>query len=192
MTKWQEVKLGDVCDVKGGKRLPKGVNLITIPNTHPYIRVRDLGQDKILQLKQNYEYVDDETQRTIAHYNLLEWHYDDVAFDADRYGKLIETFVFNELKAQIDLSYDYTLYQYRDRENREIDFIIEDSKGDMVGVEVKGGSRVSKDGFKHLKWFKENLAKDKKFIGIILYSGENTLSFGEDLLAVPTASLWYE
>lgn len=124
--------------------------------------------------------------------NLLEWHYDDVAFDADRYGKLIETFVFNELKAQIDLNYDYTLYQYRDRENREIDFIIEDSKGDMVGIEVKGGSRVSKDDFKHLKWFKENLVKDKKFIGIILYSGENTLSFGEDLLAVPTASLWYE
>lgn len=123
--------------------------------------------------------------------NLLEWHYDDVAFDADRYGKLIETFVFNELKAQIDLSYDYTLYQYRDRENREIDFIIEDSQGNMVGVEVKGGSRVSKDDFKYLKWFKENLAKDKKFIGIILYSGENTLSFGEDLLAVPTASLWY-
>lgn len=26
---WKEVRLGDVCEIKGGKRLPKGVNLIT-------------------------------------------------------------------------------------------------------------------------------------------------------------------
>lgn len=122
--------------------------------------------------------------------SILDWHYDDIAFDADRYGKLVETFVFNELKAQIDLSYEYSLYQYRDREKREIDFIIENEQGDMVGVEVKGGSRIGKEDFKHLKWFKENLAKDKKFIGIVLYSGENTLHFGEDMVAVPTACLW--
>lgn len=72
MTNWQEVRLGDVCDVKGGKRLPKGVNLVTIKNTHPYIRVRDLGQGKRLQLNQNYEYVDDETQKIISHYIVSE------------------------------------------------------------------------------------------------------------------------
>lgn len=72
MTNWQEVRLVDVCDVKGGKRLPKGVNLVTIKNTHPYIRVRDLGQGKRLQLNQNYEYVDDETQKIISHYIVSE------------------------------------------------------------------------------------------------------------------------
>ena len=72
MTKWQEVRLGDVCDVKGGKRLPKGVNLVTMKNAHPYIRVRDLGQGKRLQLNQNYEYVDDETQKIISHYIVSE------------------------------------------------------------------------------------------------------------------------
>ena len=42
----REVKLGKVATVKGGKRLPKGINLITKPNPHPYIRVRDLnGQE---------------------------------------------------------------------------------------------------------------------------------------------------
>lgn len=121
---------------------------------------------------------------------ILGWHYDTVAFDADRFGKLIETFVFNELSAQIDLNYDYTLHHYRDRRDREIDFIIENDQGDMVGIEVKGGSRIGKEDFKHLKWFKDNLAKDKKFTGIVLYSGENTLRFGDDMLAVPTACLW--
>lgn len=72
MTEWREVKLGDVCDVKGGKRLPKGSSLTTIKNNHPYIRVRDLGQNKILQLNQDYEYVDDETQKTISRYTVSQ------------------------------------------------------------------------------------------------------------------------
>ena len=122
---------------------------------------------------------------------ILGWHYDTVALDADRFGKLIETFVFNEISAQIDLNTDYTLRHYRDRRNREIDFIIENEQGDMVGVEVKGGSRIGKEDFKHLKWFKENLAKGKKFIGIVLYSGENTLHFSEDMVAAPIACLWH-
>lgn len=122
--------------------------------------------------------------------SILGWHYDMVAFDADKFGKIIETFVFNEISAQIDLNNEYTLHHYRDRRNREIDFIIEKDNGEIAGVEVKGGSRVSKEDFKHLEWFKNNLAKDRKFIGIILYSGENTISFGKDMIAVPTACLW--
>ena len=38
------VALGDIVRVKGGKRLPKGSNLQTVPNDHPYIRVRDMGE----------------------------------------------------------------------------------------------------------------------------------------------------
>lgn len=60
--------LEEFADVKGGKRLPKGVNLQTIPNSHPYIRIRDLGSSKVLELNTNYEYVDDETQKTISRY----------------------------------------------------------------------------------------------------------------------------
>lgn len=59
-------KLGNIVDVKGGKRLPKGINLVSTPNSHPYIRIRDLGASKILGLNSAYEYVDNETQKTIA------------------------------------------------------------------------------------------------------------------------------
>lgn len=61
-------ELGSIADVKGGKRLPKGVNLISKPNNHPYIRVRDLNNVIFASLSPEYEYVDDETQRTIARY----------------------------------------------------------------------------------------------------------------------------
>ena len=64
----REVRLGDVAAVKGGKRLPKGTNLITMPNSHPYIRVRDLNGRRTLELNSSFEFVDDETQKTISRY----------------------------------------------------------------------------------------------------------------------------
>ena len=39
---WKKIPLGDLAEIKGGKRLPKGTNLQTEKNTHPYIRVRDM------------------------------------------------------------------------------------------------------------------------------------------------------
>lgn len=36
--------LGDLVKVKGGKRLPKGSKLQSAANSHPYIRVRDMGE----------------------------------------------------------------------------------------------------------------------------------------------------
>ena len=68
MEEWKEYRLGDVAIIKGGKRLPKGINLISTPNNHPYIRVRDLGFNKTLELISSYEYVDDETQKLISKY----------------------------------------------------------------------------------------------------------------------------
>ena len=68
MGHWNEAKIKDFAEVKGGKRLPKGKQLIKEPNSHPYIRIRDLGKTKYLQLNSEYEYVDDETQQSIARY----------------------------------------------------------------------------------------------------------------------------
>ena len=68
MSKWRTYKLGELVTIKGGKRLPKGVLLQSTPNSHPYIRIRDLGKTRILELDSTYEYVDDLTQKSIARY----------------------------------------------------------------------------------------------------------------------------
>lgn len=62
------VNLDEIADVKGGKRLPKGVNLIDKPNAHPYIRVRDLNNTLFASLTPDYAYVDEETQKSISRY----------------------------------------------------------------------------------------------------------------------------
>lgn len=122
---------------------------------------------------------------------ILRWRIAQVELDPDRSGKLIETFVFNELAAQVDSNNDqYELFHYRDREQREIDFLIERDDHALLGIEVKAGSAISTSDFKHLKWFKENIAKDRPFVGIVLYSGEYSGSMGDNLWAVPFGCLW--
>ena len=122
--------------------------------------------------------------------HLLNWRISDVSLDSDKSGKIIETLVFNELSTQIDLDYHYSLSHYRDRENREIDFVVRNSAGGLVGVEVKAGSAVSSEDCRHMVWFKNNIVKDETFVGIVLYTGETTLTLGKDMYAVPIAALW--
>ena len=123
--------------------------------------------------------------------SLLNWKMDDVCLDSDRSGKIIETFVYNELATQIDANdRQYTLYHYRDREKREIDFLIEREDGALLGIEVKAGSNVGLNDFKHLSWFQANMAQDTPFVGIIVYTGEHIVPFGPNLWAVPCGQLW--
>jgi len=123
--------------------------------------------------------------------SILRWQFDKVRINGDMNGKLLETFVFTQLAALIEAQEDSCqLYHYRDREKREIDFVIEHDNGDILGIEVKAGSAVNADHFKHIKWFREHMAKDRRFIGVVLYTGENVLPFGEGLWAVPINLMW--
>jgi len=123
--------------------------------------------------------------------SLLSWKMDQVRFDSERSGKLFETFAFNEIMAQVDAGDGrYELFHYRDREKREIDFLVEREDNALLGIEIKAGSAVGKKDFNHMRWFQKNLAKSRTFIGIILYAGEFPASFGNNLWAVPFGALW--
>jgi len=113
------------------------------------------------------------------------------ALNPDQAGKLFETFVFNELAAQVDAEEDvrHKIFNYRDQKKREIDLLVEREDGALLGVEVKASSTVQGDDFKHLKWFQKNLAQ-KEFAGVVLYAGEDVMSFGEGMWAVPVGVLW--
>ena len=121
--------------------------------------------------------------------SLLNWKKEDLLVDSDKSGKIFETFIYNQLIAQIELNDEYKLYHYRDREKREIDFVIQ-NENNIYGIEVKSGSYVTKEHFKHTEWFRKNLTGDKHFTGIVLYTGQHVVPFGENMLAVPINNLW--
>ncbi len=123
--------------------------------------------------------------------SLLSWKVDQVRLDSDRAGKLIETFAFNEIMAQIDAGDGlYELFHYRDREKREIDFLIAREDNALLGIEIKAGSAINKNDFKHMMWFQNNLVRNREFTGVILYTGQYPASFGRNLWAVPFGLLW--
>ena len=119
--------------------------------------------------------------------SILGWDESEVYMDENRNGKLVETWVYQQLAAMAEVEGGYTISHYRDNRKREIDFMVERKDGAVLGVEVKAG-QASLSDFKHLKWFAANLAKTP-FTGIVLYSGDKTLRFGDGLFAVPLSAL---
>lgn len=65
---WKSIKLGDICSIKGGKRLPKGSSLTTDKTKHPYVRIRDMYQHKYIENNGELEFVDEDTFKTISNY----------------------------------------------------------------------------------------------------------------------------
>lgn len=63
---WKVFEIGDICEVKGGKRLPKGCNLLDYETEYPYLRVTDVtnGYINIEQIK----YIDYDTRSKISNY----------------------------------------------------------------------------------------------------------------------------
>ena len=81
------------------------------------------------------------------------------------------------------------LFHYRDRDQLEVDFVLESSAGEIVGVEVKSAASVTRSDFLGLERLAS--AAGTAFVqGIVLYNGVQTLSFAENLRAVPLSALW--
>ncbi|HAV2137720.1 TPA: restriction endonuclease subunit S [Serratia marcescens] len=62
--------LSEIVTIKGGKRLPVGKNLQSLPSEHPYIRVRDVGQRNLP--REGIEYVPDDVFPSISRYIVQE------------------------------------------------------------------------------------------------------------------------
>jgi predicted AAA+ superfamily ATPase len=146
--------------------------------------------------KTDYEYASKRAKIFMSDTGLmaaaLGWNLNKIELDSDKCGKLIETFVYNQLSAEINAANQkYYLSHYRDSEKREIDFLIENEDNDLLAIEIKSGSAVSKDSFKHIVWFRERMKKRfNRFVGVVLYTGDCLLPFGENLFAAPMDVLW--
>ena len=108
----------------------------------------------------------------------------------DRFGTALETFVYGELlKHASSAEGDYDLFYYRDHDKMEVDFVIENAAGDVIGVEVKSTATVKADSLRGLHRLAE--AVGSRFTkGIVLYDGTEALPLGDHLQAVPLSSLW--
>ena len=106
------------------------------------------------------------------------------------FGHLLETFVFSELLKHMSwMDGSCTLYHYRDKDQDEVDIVIEEAAGAVVGIEVKAGATVTSGDFKGLRKLANACGDDFK-LGLVLYDGERAVPFGDRLFAAPLSCLW--
>jgi uncharacterized protein len=110
--------------------------------------------------------------------------------DRTDFGALLETFVFSELqKLAAWRSERLEFFHFRDRYDNEVDIVIEDPRGSIVGIEVKASATVTARDFSGLRKLAD--ACGRRFAaGVVLYDHDVVVPFGERLFAVPVAALW--
>lgn len=105
-------------------------------------------------------------------------------------GPLLENYVVCELRRQATwLEEALYFYHYRDKDKIEVDVVIENVIGDVIGIEVKASATVKKQDAKGLERLRMN-AKNKFLIGILLYDGDHQIKFDENIYAIPIGALW--
>jgi len=105
-------------------------------------------------------------------------------------GMFYETFVAMELDRQISWLDDRPeLYHFRDRDQREVDIVLEHRDGSVSAIEVKASATVKAHDFRGLRHLRDKLG-DRFKAGVLFYAGANTVPFGDRLAAVPVCGLW--
>ena len=121
---------------------------------------------------------------------LLDLTADEVEKDRTRFGNVLETFVFGELlKHTTTAESDYRLLYYRDADKVEVDVVIENAVGQVVGVEIKSAATIKEGDLRGLRKL-AGLAGDSFKMGVLLYDGDETLPLGDGVWAAPLSTLW--
>ena len=109
--------------------------------------------------------------------------------DRTVFGRMLETFVYQELRRQAGYLQEAIVFShFRDKDKVEVDVVLE-SGGRVAAVEVKAAATVTGDDFKGLRKLRD-AARETFAAGALLYDGEATVRFGDQLYAVPLSCLW--
>lgn len=114
------------------------------------------------------------------------------SFDLDRQrlGPLMETFAVSEILKQMTWSQTTVrLSHFRTREGEEVDIVLEDTRGRIVGIEIKAGATLRMKDFSGLKKLEQ--AAGEKFVrGLILHDHDRITPFSEKIQGAPMSLLW--
>lgn len=106
---------------------------------------------------------------------------------ANEGGKLVESWAYTQLASEVDLHPLWSMHHFRNKNHQEIDFLIRSAEDRFLGIEIKAAESVNAEDFRHLRWFSQQVAN---FTGVVLYAGEELLSLGNGLFAVPFSAMW--
>ncbi len=105
-------------------------------------------------------------------------------------GHLIETFAVNELLKQVSwLDEDVRVGHYRTHDGHEIDLVLQPRGGEIFGIEVKAGERVTRADTVSMARLRDKLGTRFRG-GFILHTGPHAFPLVDGIFAVPLDRLW--
>lgn len=116
---------------------------------------------------------------------------DAILYGPDMLGRLMDTFVAAQLRAELAASdLGPRLYHLREEHGRrEVDLIIETASGTLIGIEVKASATVTASDARHLAWLRDETG-DSFAAGLVLHTGPHVFPLGDRLVAAPVSALW--
>src|SRR5437588_264750 len=110
--------------------------------------------------------------------------------DAGLAGAVLENFVLLELRKQSGWSDTRPqFYYWRTASGQEVDIVLENPAGHLVGVEVKASASLQTGDLRGLQALAS--AVGKRWIrGVVLYTGTETIPFTATLHGIPISELW--
>jgi hypothetical protein len=111
--------------------------------------------------------------------------------DGDLLGRLLDTFVAAQLRAELPLSSRLPrLYHLRTEQGRqEVDLLAEFGAHEVVGVEVEASAAPDRASARHLIWLRELLG-ERFGAGVVFHTGPRAYELDERIYAVPIGALW--
>lgn len=105
-------------------------------------------------------------------------------------GQMLENFVVMELRKQLTWSATRAqLFHFRDLKDHEVDIVLENRVGELVGIEVKATASPGPGDFSGLNRLRE--AAGQRFRrGVLLHGGTTATHFMNGLYALPLPALW--
>jgi predicted AAA+ superfamily ATPase len=107
-------------------------------------------------------------------------------------GHIFENFIASEIiKAASSSPNQYFVSHFNPvrGQGKEVDFIIENLHGEAIAIEIKLNATLDLKDFANMKICKDTL-RDKFKKGIVVYTGNEILPFGDNLWAIPVNCLW--
>jgi hypothetical protein len=110
--------------------------------------------------------------------------------DRTGYGPLLENFVVSEVLKLITWSDKRVrISHFRTKEQDEVDLVLEDRRGRVIGIEVKASATVRPQDLRGLRQLQA--AVGNKFVhGLVLHDHDRITPFDEKLHAAPVSMLW--
>ena len=114
-----------------------------------------------------------------------------VMLDGDLLGRLLDTFVTAQLRAEMTVADNsHRLFHLRTEQGRhEIDLVAEIGAHRVVGIEVKASAAPTAHDARHLIWLRNELG-DRFAAGVVLHTGPHNYPLADKVTAAPICTLW--